>query len=384
MAPLKGINVIDFSRFLPGPYCTWLLADLGANVIRIEHAGEQAKFNAMLGLNRRTPQEQEQIHASHMYLRGKKNVRLDLADPEHCKAAIALIKTADVLVEDFRTGVMEDMGFGEAAMRALNPGLIYCSVSACGQTGPYAGRAGHEPIALALSGVLAQMGTAEQPATPGVPMLDLLTGSNAAMAVMAAIIARSSTGRGQCVDASMTDSAMPALGMLLFRSAGLSPIRPRGTGLTHSGIWRTRDGRFIATTDLEPRYWRAFCGVIGCPEYIDTPAGSSDWPAISAHIQDIMLQRDAADWLAEFEVAGNQYALLYDVEEAFADPHNIARGMALTLDGPHGSVIKQVGSPLHLSDTPVVEPTLPHMPGADTRDVLASIGMVHLIDNATV
>ncbi len=381
MAPLSGIRVVDFARFLPGPYATWLLSDLGADVIRIEHAREQEKFEAMFGLGKRSDAEREQIHASNVFLRGKKNVRLDLGDRAHREAAYRLIDDADVLVEDFRPGVMEAMEFSAEAMTARNPRLVYCSVSACGQTGPYARRPGHEPIALAIAGVLSRLGPAERPELAGVPFADLLTGTNAALAILAALIARGTTGRGQVVDTAMSDSAMPLLGMLMWRTAGILPVPPRGRQHMYGGIWRTRDGRFIATSDMEPRYWSAFCEALGRPEYKAQQADAERWDAMRADFAAIFETRDASEWLDILEAAGTQHALVYELDEALADPHNRERGMSVEMEGPNGATVRHIGSPLHLSDTPVVEPQPAHAPGADTREILASIGMEHLLED---
>lgn len=379
IAPLSGIKVIDFSRFLPGPYSTWLMSDLGAEVIRIEHAREVEKLAGMFGINKLSEADQAQIHASNVFLRGKKNVTLDLGNPEHREAAYKLIDNADVLVEDFRPGVMDSMEFGAEAMMARNPRLIYSSVSACGQTGPYAKRPGHEPIALAIAGVLSRLGPAERPELAGVPFADLLTGTNAALAVLAALIARGTTGRGQRIDTAMSDSAMPLIGMLMWRSGGVLPIPPRGQKHMYGGIWRTRDGRFIATSDMEPRYWKAFCEALDRPEYVAKMGDKSSWPAMQRDFADIIESQDAAHWLDILGEAGTQHALVYDLDEAMEDPHNLERGMAVEMEGPNGATIRHVGSPLHLSDTPVVEPTVAHPPGSDTREVLASIGMEHLL-----
>lgn len=382
MAPLEGIRVIDFGRFLPGPYATWLLADLGAEVIRIENAREQAKFEGMFRLNELSDEERARYDAAQVFLRGKKNVRLDLSDPEHREAAYKLIDSADVLCEDFRPGVIADIGFGAEAMMARNPKLIYCSVSACGQTGPYAQRPGHEPIALSISGLLDRLGTPEKPMFAGVPFVDLLTGSNAALGVMAALAARGTTGRGQLVDTAMTDSAMALLGMVMSRSADIRPIPPRGFHGMHGGIWETRDGRFIASSDMEPRYWKAFCEATGKPEYIDKQHDKSLWDEMRTAFEAVFATRDASEWLEILGAAGTQHALVYELDEALADPHNRARGMVAEMEGPGGSTIRHIGSPLHLSDTPVVDPQPAHGAGADTREVLQSIGMEHLLESA--
>ena len=246
-APLSGLKVVDFSKFLPGPYCTWMLADLGAEVIRIENPRELAKQRKVFGWDRLSEEENARLRAHDIFTRGKKSVLLD-PGAEACRAAIHdLIAQADILVEDYRPGVMESMGYGWEAMAALNPRLIYCSVTLCGQTGPYARKPGHDPVALAIAGALSRIGEdAERPGFPGVPVADLLSGSNAVIGILSAVIARAATGRGQRVDIAMSDASMALIATVLSRNPDLSRAPPRGMHRADSGIWRTSDITFFA------------------------------------------------------------------------------------------------------------------------------------------
>ncbi|RYY34909.1 MAG: CoA transferase, partial [Sphingomonadales bacterium] len=206
MTALTGLKVVDFSKFLPGPYCTWMLADLGAEIIRIENPRELAKQRKVFGWDKLSDAENARLRAHDILARGKKSVLIDPGSDAGREAIHKLVAEADILVEDYRPGVMASMGYGWPEMAALNPRLIYCSVTLCGQTGPYARKPGHDPVALAIAGALSRMGEdPDRPAFPGVPVADLLSGSNAVIGILAAVIARSSTGKGQQVDIAMSD-----------------------------------------------------------------------------------------------------------------------------------------------------------------------------------
>jgi crotonobetainyl-CoA:carnitine CoA-transferase CaiB-like acyl-CoA transferase len=374
-APLSGLRVADFSKFLPGPYCTWLLADLGAEVIRIENPRELAKQEKVFGWDKLPNEERENVRAREAFSRGKKSVLLDPGGAEERDALHALVKTADILVEDYRPGVMEAMGYGYAAMAALNPQLIYCSVTLCGQTGPYARKPGHDPIALAIAGVLGRVGEdPKQPSFPGVPVADLLTGSNAVIGILAALMARATSQRGQHVDIAMSDSAMALIGTVLSRNSDLSRVPPRGTRRADCGIWPTSDGGHIVTTDMEPAYWRRFCEAVGRPDFADRQMDRAGWPAMRAELATIISLRSRTEWLDILGAADTQFAPVYGIREALDDPHNIVRGMALELKGAGGVTMPHLGSPIHLSDMSPVTPTPAGRPGADTEALLAELG----------
>lgn len=373
--PLQGIRVVDFSKFLPGPYCTWMLADLGAEVIRIENPRELAKQRKVFGWDRLSDEENARLRAHDILTRGKRSVLLD-PGKEHAREAIhELIRGADILVEDYRPGVMESMGYGYPAMRALNVRLVYCSVTLCGQTGPYANKPGHDPVALAIAGALSRIGeNPDKPSFPGVPVADLLSGSNAIIGVLAALIARGTTDKGQQVDIAMSDSAMALIANVLSRTTDLSKIPARGMHRTDSGIWQTRDGLFIVTTDMEPRYWRAFCDAIGRPDLGERQMDQAHWPQMKAEIAAIMATRTQSEWLDILGAAGTQFAPVLTIEGALRNEHNRARDMVMELPLPGGGTAAHIGSPIHLSDTPAVVPTFGRPAGSDTHNVLAELG----------
>lgn len=374
--PLADIFVLDFSKFLPGPYCTWLLADLGAEVVRVEHPREIAKQAQVFGLNTLSEDEQRLRRARDVFARNKKSVLLDPGDPASRPLLEALVRRADVLVEDYRPGVMDKMGLGFEALSALNPRLIYCSVTLCGHTGPYRDKPGHDPIALSIAGVLSRCGEhADAPSFPGVPAADLVTGSNAVIGVLAAMHVRQTTGKGQRVDIAMSDSAIALLGNLISRNPDLTRLPPRGRRRADAGIWRCADGRFVCTTDMEPRYWAKFCEVVGRPDFVPLQLDVGRWDEIRRELEAIFASRTSTEWLAVFDAAGTQAALVYEPHEALADPHNQARGMAPVYPGPFAEAVQHIGCPIKLSDSPAAFRHLAHMPGEDDEDVRRLAGL---------
>lgn len=373
MSALRGLTVVDFSKFLPGPYCTWLLAELGAEVIRIENPRELAKQRKVFGWDKLSEEENARLRARDVFARGKKSVLLDPGSADGRAVIHRLIAGADMLVEDYRPGVMADMGYGWPEMAALNPRLVYCSVTLCGQTGPYARRPGHDPVALAIAGALSRMGEdPERPAFPGVPVADLLSGSNAVIGILAALLARTTTGRGQHVDIAMSDASLPLIANVISRNVDLAQAPPKGMHRADSGIWRTADGLYVVTTDMEPRYWRLFVEAIGLPELAERQMDRGGWGEMKARIAERIATRTRDEWLDVFERAGTQYAPILTIADALDDPHNIARGMAIDVALPGGGTARQIGSPVRLGDAAPTRAA--SAPGADTRTVLAALG----------
>ena len=373
--PLAGIRVVDFSKFLPGPYCTWLLGDLGAEVIRIEHPREIAKQAQVFGWDKLSDAERARIRAHDIFARNKRSLLIDPGSAPARPVIEELVRRADVLVEDYRPGVLDSMGYGYAATAAINPRLIYCSVTLCGQTGPNRDKPGHDPIALAVAGALSRIGEdADGPGFPGVPVADLLSGSNAVIGILSALIARTTTGRGQQVDIAMSDAAMALIASTISRNPDLSKVPPRGRHRADIGIYATADRRFIVTTDMEPRYWQRFCTAMGCPEYISRQNDPAARAEIRERLQGMFAARPLDHWLKLLGDAETQFAPVSSIAEALADPHNIARGMAI--DVPiEGGAIRQIGSPIKLSETPAVAPRAARIAGADTDAILNEIGL---------
>lgn len=375
MTALAGIRIVDFSKFLPGPFCTWLLAEMGADVIRIENPRELAKQRKVFGWDKLSDEANARLRAQDIFARGKRSVLIDPGSDEGRAAVHRLIESADVLVEDYRPGVMAAMGYAADDMARLNPRLVYCSISLCGQTGPYARRPGHDPIALAISGALSRIGEdSDRPSFPGVPVADLLSGSNGAIAILAALLARGTTGKGQHLDIAMSDASLPLVANIISRNPDLSTAPPKGMHRADSGIWRTADGLYLVTTDMEPRYWRLFVDAIGLPDLADRQMDRAEWPAMKKRIAAVMATKTRAEWLAILAAADTQYAPVFTVAEALDDPHNRARGMAVEVALPSGGTALQIGSPVRLEgQRPASDAASP--PGADTHDILSGLGL---------
>lgn len=374
MSALEGVRIVDFSKFLPGPYCTWLLADMGAEVIRVENPREIAKQAKVFGWDKLSKAERQRLREGDILARNKRSVMLDIGDPDAQEAIKALVATADIVVEDYRPGVMDDIGLGYEALRAVKADLIYTSLTLCGQTGPYRDKPGHDPIALAIAGVLSRTGeNPDEPSFPGIPAADVITGTHAAFATLAALHERSTTGQGRHVDVAMSDCSMSLLVNVLSRYPDTSRIPPRGTRRADIGLWRTRDGKFICTTDMEPRYWRAFCEAVGRPDFIESQNDIARRPEIRAALEEIFARRDRAEWLEVLGAAGTQFAPVLEVVEALDNEHNRARGMILET-GAADAPVRQLGQPVRLEGTTEVR-NLGRLPGADTEEVLAELGI---------
>jgi crotonobetainyl-CoA:carnitine CoA-transferase CaiB-like acyl-CoA transferase len=267
---------------------------------------------------------------------------------------------------------MDKMGWGYAAAAAINPGLVYCSLTLCGQTGPYRNKPGHDPIALAIAGALSRVGEdPDAPQFPGVPVADLLTGSNAVIGILAAL----HSGQGQHVDIAMSDASVALVGTAVSRNPDLAKLPPRGDRRADQGLWKCADGQWLCTTDMEPAYWARFCETIGRPDFTPLQLEVSKRGEIADAIAVIMATKPRAEWIEILEQAQTQYMPVLDVAEAPADPHNQARGMFPTYTTEDGDQVLHIGAILKLSATPPTVRSLGHAPGADTIEVLAMLGL---------
>jgi alpha-methylacyl-CoA racemase len=326
MRPLEGIRVIDFSTLLPGPLATLLLAEAGAEVIKIERPGdgdEMRRFEPKLGA--------DSVNFA-LLNRGKRSVAIDLKAPDALARLRPLIERADILVEQFRPGVMARLGLDPATLEALNPRLIYCAITGYGQTGPKAGIAGHDLNYCADSGLLSlAAGSDGAPVVPAALVADIAGGAYPAVInILLALQRRAVTGTGCRLDVSMTDS----LATFLFwaMGAGLAAGRwPRPAGELLSGgspryrLYRTADDRFVATAALEDRFWATFCDVIGLADGLRDD--QVDVGATTAAVADLIRARPAAEWTKRFAGKDACCCVVATVEEALADPHFRARGL---------------------------------------------------------
>lgn len=382
--PLLGLRILDLTRLLPGPLGTMLMADMGAEVIKIEDPTAPDYVRAF-------PPYVNGESANYMaYNRSKRSVLLDYQTPDGRDRFLDLVKKADVVVEQFRPGHLDRLGIGYAAARAVNPHIIYVSVTGFGQTGPYAHLAGHDLNYIALAGVLGLTGDSsdrdqsvdtagpKNPTVPGVQLADIAGGSyGCVMATLAALYARERTGEGQHVDVSMTDAVMPLLSVAYAGYAGTGTVPERGTlplsgGLPNYGVYRCSDEKYVALGTLEPKFWQKFCALINKPDWLGfllptTPAQLIDF---KAQIQVVFGERSRDEW--------TRFGLAHDIlitpvntlDDLETDPHLIARQMVVTQEHPVAGPFRSIGVPLKFSGTPA-QPAWPAPElGDDTEDVL--------------
>jgi len=379
--PLLGLRILDLTRLLPGPLGTMLMADMGAEVIRIELPDAPDYVRSF-------PPYLNGESAHYLaYNRSKRSVLLDYQTPDGKARFMELVKTADVVVEQFRPGYLDRLGLGYAHARAENPRIIYVSVTGFGQTGPYAHLAGHDLNYLALSGVLSLTGSHpdEPPVVPGVQLADIAGGSyGCVMATLAALYARQRTGEGQHVDVSMTDAVMPLLSAAYALQSGgadhemSGPVArgqlPLSGGLPNYGVYGCRDGGYVALGALEPKFWQKFCRLVNKPDWLGflLPSDQEQLHSFKTRIGALFQEKDRDDW-ARF---GLDHDLLitpvYTLAELDRDPQLSARQMIVTQQHPVAGSFRSIGVPLKFSATPARPAWPAPQLGADTEAILGS------------
>ncbi len=372
--PLAGLKVLDLSTLLPGPYATLMLADLGAEVLRVESATRPDLVRAL------SPQVAGASAAHHYLNRNKRSLALDLKKPGAAAIIEALIDQYDILVEQFRPGVMARLGLDYARLSQLNPRLIYCSITGYGQTGPYAARAGHDLNYLALSGLSSYTGRhGSGPLPLGLQVADIAGGSHhAVMGILAAVIQRQRSGRGQYLDISMTDAAF-ALNGLAGAAALASGDAPHAEGDWLNGgsfydYYRTRDGRYLACAGLEPVFIQRLAEALDAPELL-TLSDLQDpkrQRTLKRRLQALFAARDWTHWCERFAATDACVEPVLDLLEAADHPQLQARGMLLELSLA-GVRVRQIACPIRFSQ-PQSEPRPAPLPGDDNHSVLAELG----------
>lgn len=343
--PLEGIRVLDFSTLLPGPMATLVLAEAGAEVIKIERPERGDEMRSYV------PKFGEDSANFALLNRGKRSVAIDLKAPDAVGRLRPLVDSADVLVEQFRPGVMDRLGLGYEALSQTNPGLVYCSITGHGQSGPRAGEAGHDLNYMAETGMLALAGDREgTPVVPGVLTADLAGGTYPAVVnILLALHARVQTGRGRRLDISMCDNLFPLMYWALGNgfAAGAWP-RPGGELVTGGSpryqIYRTKDGGFIAAAPLEEKFWQNFCEIIGLD--VGLRDDGRDPAATIAAVQRIIASATAAKWAAAFAGRDACCNVVQGLEDAVNDPHFRDRGLFAHALSAGGESIPALPMPL--------------------------------------
>ena len=385
MQPLEGIRVVDLTRALAGPYCTMMLGDLGADVIKVERPGRGDDSRGWGPPFVGEPYGPYPGEAAYFIAanRSKRSVTVNLKSPEGQEIVRRLAGVSDALVENFRTGVLDQMGLGYADLHAVNPRLVYCSISGYGRTGPYAERPGYDFIIQAEGGMMGITGPEEGPPyRVGVPIVDITSGMFAATAILAALRARDLTGEGQLVDISLLDTQVALLANVGSNYL-VGGAEPRRLGNAHPNIapyeaFRARD-RWFAVAAANQRQWSILCEVIGRPDLKDDPrfatngARVSNRPALVEALGQAFAGRDAEAWLAELREAGLPCGPINTVPDVFAHPQAQARGLALEADHPTAGPVRLAGFPYKLSGTPAEVRQPPPLLGEHTEEVLRDL-----------
>jgi crotonobetainyl-CoA:carnitine CoA-transferase CaiB-like acyl-CoA transferase len=368
--PLASLKVLDFSTLLPGPFASLMLADMGAEVLRIESP-------TRMDLLRVLPPHDQGTSASHAYLnRNKRSLALDLKQAAALEIVRALVKDYDIVLEQFRPGVMERLGLGYEALKALNPRLIYVSITGYGQTGPYKDRAGHDINYLALAGVASYTGREDSGPLPlGVQLADVGGGSlHAVVGLLAAVIARQQTGVGQYLDVSMTDcsfslNAMAGAGYL---ACGVQPERETHVlnGGSFYDYYRSRDGRWMSVGSLEPAFMQQLCAAFGRPEL----AALGLDPALKLALQ-VEFEKRSFDELCElFAAVDACVEPVLSLSEAAEHPQLKARALVSQVPRGDGSTQAQLACPLKFSEGLPAPRHIGVAVGAHSDEVLAELG----------
>ncbi|KQZ81349.1 CoA-transferase [Mesorhizobium sp. Root157] len=382
-APLKGVRVVELARILAGPWAGQLLADLGADVIKVESPDGDDTRN--WGPPFVTGHDGENLSAAyyHSCNRGKRSMVVDFSTPEGAETIRKLAADADVLIENFKLGGLKKYGLDYDSLKAVNPRLIYCSITGFGQNGPYAPRAGYDFIVQGMSGLMSITGAADgEPQKVGVAVTDIFTGLYSVIAIQAALRHAESTGEGQHIDMALFDAQVSVLANqnLNYLVSGTPPTR---MGNAHPNIapyevLPVKDGHFILATGNDNQF-RKFCTVIGREDMADDPAFATNSARVANRValRENMVASLASlareDVLAALEKAHVPASPINDIGQTFADPQIVARGMRLDLDDGHGNTLPSVRSPIVLSQTPLAYDRPSPRLGEHTDEILAEL-----------
>lgn len=372
---LDGIRIIDLTRVLAGPYCTQMLGDLGADVIKIE-APERGDDTRHWGPPYTGGEAAYFLSAN----RNKRSLTLDLKQEKAQQILRGLIRQGDVLVENFKSGTLEKWGLDYETLQQLRPGLIYCTITGYGYTGPYSDRPGYDFMVQAMGGFMSVSGPAEgDPTRAGIAIADLATGMFAVSAILAALFARERTGQGQRIDMSLLDSQV-ALMSYVASNYLVSGEMPRRYGNGHPNIvpyqeFKARDGyfAFACGNDLQ---WRKFCQAVGQEgwttdeRYATNSARVKNRQEVVAMLNELFATRDALDWMALCEEIGIPSAPINTMDRVFADPQVQARGLKMEVAHPTAVSVPLLASPLNIPTSPTTVRYPPPLLGQHTAEIL--------------
>ncbi|GLQ78667.1 CoA transferase [Mesorhizobium huakuii] len=382
--PLKGVRVVELARILAGPWAGQMLADLGADVIKVESpdgGDDTRKWGPPFVMSH----DGENLSAAyyHSCNRGKRSIAIDFSTPEGAETVRRLVATSDVLIENFKLGGLKKYGLDYDSLRKVNPRLVYCSITGFGQDGPYAPRAGYDFIIQAMAGMMSITGEVErEPQKAGVAISDIFTGLYSVIAIQAALRHADRTGEGQHIDMALFDTQISALGNqnLNYLVSGKSPVQ---MGNAHMNIAPyevvpVRDGHIILAVGNDGQFAK-FCAAVGLdelstnPDFATNPARVANRVKLRERIVEALSTLDRDPLLARLEAASVPASPINTIGQMFADPQTIARGMRLDLDDGHGNLLPSVRAPMVMSGTPLVyERPSPRL-GEHTDEILAEL-----------
>lgn len=389
---LAHIRVLDLTRVLAGPWCTQILADLGADVIKVERpgGGDDTRHWGPPYLKDEAGRDTTEAAYYLAANRGKRSVTLDISAPEGQAIVRKLAQSADVLVENYKVGQLAKYGLHYASLAPLNPRLIYCSITGFGQNGPYKDRAGYDFIIQGMGGFMSITGERDDvpgggPQKAGVAVSDLMTGMYATVAILAALAYRERSGRGQYLDLALLDSMVAMLANMNMNS--LTTGRPPGrAGNAHPNIvpyqvFHAADGDVIVAVGNDGQYVK-FCEVAGCPELAADPRFAKNADRVRNRallvplLEEVVRRRPVAFWVEQLQRAGVPCGPINDIAQALADPQIVARGLRIDLPHPLAGRVPLIGSPIRMSATPPAYDRPPPLLGEHTEEVLRELGGV--------
>jgi crotonobetainyl-CoA:carnitine CoA-transferase CaiB-like acyl-CoA transferase len=373
---LNGLKVLDFTTLLPGPYATMCLADMGADVLRIISGSRPDLVDFFPPI---VPGTQLSAAATQLG-RNKRCMALNLRDPRAVKIIHQLVADYDIVIEQFRPGVMAKFGLDYEGLKKVNPAVIYCSLTGYGQTGPLRDRAGHDINYIARSGVVSYSGKKESgPGLVGIQIADVCSGSNnAVIGILAAVVCRQNTGRGQHVDISMTDGmiAFNAMFGAGFLVDGREPKRD-GDYLNGGSLYdyyETKDGRYVSFGGLEPQFFTNFCNTVNRPDLITGGVMPRQIETVKKEIREIFLTKTRDEWVDIFNRTDACFEPVLSLAEVFSDALTLERGMVVDVPLPGGGNVRQIGNPVKLSDTPAQYRQAGVSGAVHNREVLSALG----------
>jgi alpha-methylacyl-CoA racemase len=380
-APLTGIKVLDLTKLAPGPHCTMILGDLGADIIRVDEPGPPSGRRAQQAGGGDVKAPRASSSPTNALARNKRSIGLNLKSGPGKEIYLRLAQRADVVVEEFRPGVAKRLGIDYDTLGVRNPRLIYCAVTGFGQTGPYKNLVGHDLNYIATSGALSLMGPQDGlPAIPWNWLADYAGGGmHAAIGVLAALVARSQSGRGQYVDIAMLDGVMLLLAQALSAHYSSGHVPTRGStamdgAAPHYSRYATSDGKVITIGSMEPWFYANLCRALSTEEFMNDQNNKDRWPAMRTRFTEVFKTKTRDEWWDLLTKADICVGKMLTLDELEHDPQIRARNMIVEVETPDGGTVKQVGIAMKLSETPgSIRSVAPQM-GQHTDAILADLG----------